>query len=376
MIFHFLFSITECIHTQGSNVFAHEISEYGSSLATFLEYQFLGDSEASFVSICGNALNAVHKSTGMQVFQDQHDASSRANFCSDISCFKNSALCLKTEWKATELLLVDARDSLVSKFHKKAIMVFPRRDRCIVGLVGCPSRIEMYIITYDTTTKKFDHGNPVSTYLMSLVPHRIRFVVDLFKVCRWIASIEGPVGHFHLVPERRKLTRNKHHITWVRDGLLKEFNNAVSEESLNRMDVVIRKCLPHVEWGYRVDASSIFITSVGFMAKKVLSNIQDGADRKAMRDKMIQEVKDGLDSLHFLKLAHCDLCLDNVFYEESSQSCPSGRFFLEDLEYLTPFDGAIPNKNLRLPQGCVRPSSVKDLDHLNYGAFVAEAHQH
>jgi hypothetical protein len=284
---------------------------------------------------------------------------------------------LKTEWKAHDDLLSEAKQSLVNKFHDKAIMVFPRRDRRIVGLIGCPRRVELFVITFDPSTNTFITGTAVKVYLMAELRARIEFVVDLFKVCRWIATIDGPVGDFHLVPDVRMKTRNHHHVTWVPEGILKEFNGTVSEASLERMDYVIQKHLDYVEWGTRVPhSSSVIISSIGIMAKRVLSNIKDASRRTAMRDKMIREVQAGLDSLHSMQLAHCDICLDNVFFEEPTAAFVEGRFFLDDLEYITPLDGVIPNKNLRLPVGCTIPDSPLKLDELNYGAFVVEAYHY
>ena len=111
-------SITESIYLQESNVFARESFKYLSTLTTFLEYQFYRDSEAVFVSVCGNTLNAVHKSTTVQIFQDQHNA----------SCFKNGAICLI---KVSVSLLGETRNSLVNKFYNKADMIFLRRDMYI-----------------------------------------------------------------------------------------------------------------------------------------------------------------------------------------------------------------------------------------------------
>lgn len=364
----FPISITDSQYLPCNTSFHLETSEYGSSLATFLDYQFIG-AEASFVSVFGNVLNAVHKSTAIIVFQDQHDKSSWARLRPDITAFKNRALCLKIEFKASIDLMADARDSLVNKFSSKASVVFPKKSRECLGIIGCPSRVEMYLIRCEVDSEVFNVDNAIRVYLMDSLQERIRFVVDMFKVCRWIASIEGPVGEFHLIPDVRLPTRNKHHITWGRNGLLKEFNDTVSEESLRRIHSIIRLKLPYVEWGERMASSrSILITSIGYMAIHVLGRINDDSQRQEMYTKMIREVRMGLDSLHELGFAHCDLCIDNVFYEEAMN-----RFFLDDLEYLTPVEDAAPIKNMRLSDGMAVPESAKQLDELNFQSFINEA---
>jgi len=54
---------------------------------------------------------------------------------------------------------------------------------------------------------------------------RVRYLVDLMKVCRWMASITGRNSSFHLIPKTRYKTNNDHHITWTVEGLLKEFDH-------------------------------------------------------------------------------------------------------------------------------------------------------
>jgi hypothetical protein len=50
-----------------------------------------------------------------------------------------------------------------------------------------------------------------------------------------------------------------------------------------------------------------------------------------------------------MQFAHCDLRLANVFYEEATdRDGRPERFFLADLEYVTPLNEPTPDKNLRL----------------------------
>lgn len=131
------------------------------------------------------------------------------------------------------------------------------------------------------------------------------------------------------------------------------------------MSQVMVARLPHVEWGERVSKRSILITSVGYMAREVISAATDPSVRTQLKSKMIAEVQLALQSLHDLQFSHCDLCLNNVFYEEAKDGNPA-RFFLADLEYLSPIDGLVPIKNLRLESGMEIPRTPLHFDELNY----------
>ena len=148
-------------------------------------------------------------------------------------------------------------------------------------------------------------------------------------------------------------------------------NRSVSHTTLTRMDTVIRAHLPHVEWGETLPDNAILITSVGYMAKDFLRRVHDPESKAQLEVKLIEDVREGLNSLHNLSLAHCDLCLENVFYEEARDDKP-GRFFIGDLEYLTPLQEPVPLKNLRLFQGASVPSIPLELDELNFCSLGSE----
>lgn len=104
--------------------------------------------------------------------------------------------------------------------------------------------------------------------------NRVSFLVDLFKVCRWLAAVNGPNSDFHLVPNVRVKTRNDHHITWTKAGILKEFDHTRDmTEAVKRIGQVYEKKLRHVEHGMVRNDRSIIITRVGVLL--TLANMEN-----------------------------------------------------------------------------------------------------
>ena len=91
--------------------------------------------------------------------------------------------------------------------------------------------------------------------------------------------------------------------------------------------------MEHVEWGHPIEGSinAVMITRVGRMLLDVI------AEKCITSQKILDDIRIGLDELHDVGYAHCDLkiencCVDNV----------TGVVFLDDLEYLTPVKYALP----------------------------------
>ena len=154
---------------QLSNLFEYGTSEYGFDLLAFLDIKWVGISEMSFASRFTNLVSAIYRSTSVLVLQDQHDASSNTGARPDISIFCNNAICVKMEFKADAALLPIAKEELVSKFSAEASWLFPMNDRTMVGFVGAPFLLEMYLITYVMSSRSFVISN---------------LVIDAFKLCR------------------------------------------------------------------------------------------------------------------------------------------------------------------------------------------------
>ena len=364
----FIIAVESARHLQYSNRFEFGTSEYGFDLLAFLDFKRVGTSVTSFASVFYNLVSAIYHSTNILIL---NDASSGAGICCDISVLCNDALCVKMEFKADATEQPHEKEELVRNFSAEAGELFPMNGRTMVGLIATPTVVEMFLITYIMSSTSYVIGNAVRTYRMDDVAERVLLAIDAFKLCRWIVAIEGPTRKFHLVPDLRRKTRNGHHITWKRSGLKKEYNANVSQTTLTRIDTIIRAHLPHVEWGNILSENTVLITSVGCRVRDVLSRLLDPESKAQLKVKLIEDVREGLNSLHNLELAHCDLCLESVFYEEARFDRP-GRFFISDLEYLTPLHESVPLKNLRLYPGSGVPSTPLELDELNFRSLVSE----
>jgi len=123
---------------------------------------------------------------------------------------------------------------------------------------------------------------------------------------RMFITVNGPNRYFHLIPNVRIATRNKHHVTWVANGLLKHFHR-IRQPVLDRIRVVYSRSPQFIEQGEVLDRKSIRIVSIGSKLSDALSL------RKISADEVLRNVRSGLDNLHALGFAHCDVCVDNVF---------------------------------------------------------------
>jgi len=87
------------------------------------------------------------------------------------------------------------------------------------------------------------------------------------------------------------------------------------------------------------------------------------------KDTMILQVKEGLDELHSIGLAHCDISVSNVLIDDN------GVVFLDDLEYLTPINNPAPH-HTRLPVGATaeQVENAQRLDDFQFQVFKTEVY--
>jgi hypothetical protein len=303
---------------------------------------------------------------GSVVFQNQHDSSSVGVKRPDTVIEVRGALVLKGEAKYEVADISQASEELIEKLHPIAFKVFPAGQTRVLGVASTYGVIQLHFIDYDGIRRKYS-SELFSQYNASMLHERVRFLVDLFKLMRWMCCVSGPNANFHLLPGIRRKTRNGHHVTWIRDGLLKEYNHRrhfTAQLSYINKVYTHRPQLPHVEYGYVNNdpnlPNSCVVTRIGNkLTTSTMARLHVG------KEMVIAQVQSGLDELHNIGLAHCDLCIENVYIDDD------GTVFLDDLEYLTPIENAPPHIT-RIPYGTDQSivTTALILDELQYQTFL------
>lgn len=338
------------------------ILEAPYALDMFLQHQLcLSDSEVPVTATDTLYLVALARSLKLDLLQDLHDSSSSGSKRPDGIMMKNGALLIKVEAKDLASKLEVAKSELVEKLAKGAIMLFPKGEKSIVGLVTSPSVFKMYLISQKADGHFFTSDNP-KVYQVDAIQDRVKFLQDLFKIGRWIASVEGPNQLFHLVPNKTMKTPNEHTVLWCDDGLRKTYNREkITLESLDLIETVLKLELPHIEKGKRESKYTFLIESVGETLPNALRRYVSRDERMRFKELVKTQVHEGLLELHGKGFAHCDLHINNVFV--------IGEWvFLDDLEYLTPVNGSPPLKEYKFQ--LTKAIKAVDVDFLQFEAFV------
>lgn len=340
------------------NVFVLGRAEYATSVDTWLEHQLLSyTSEQAVVILDGLWQGCLKELSFLTVLLDEHDFSSKAKLRPDFTGVANNVLVIKGEAKATMKDMNENANDLVSKFHKTAYKSFPQGCNSIPAVTTCNEAISLYSIAY--FNKKFTMAR-VKDYRVSSLEGRVEFIVDIFKILRWIVSQTEPVEKFHLVTGVRVATRNGHHITLTADGIVKEFNH----HQLERIPFAIIKeiyanKLPNVEHGV-TNCRSITITRVGSKLRDAL--VVRHLDKRAI----YQQVASAVEQLHSIGYAHCDICVDNIFADAVEDG---GSIFLGDLEYCC-VKTQPPPTSIRRASANAR--TAEELDNIQLSCFADE----
>jgi len=350
-----------------SEVFEFGDSEIDVAMRSFLEYEPIGSSETAVVSLDSAWLKIIKLLVpGCVVLQNEHDASSTAMKRPDTSIEINGALCLRGEAKYDVIDLETAQEELVDKFHPKAIARFPEKSKKIIGIASALGMIRMCLISHVLERLKKFEAELRTSYTVSNLSERVRFIVDLFKIMRWMMTVKGANAKFHLSPGIRRITPNRHHVTWTSEGILKEYNHH-RDDIAQRMGFMER-VYTHQPPLVHVESGRIFPGTSNCMITRIGNKLQTALDRGTVtRAQIMDGVRRGLQELHDLQLAHCDVSVSNVYVDDD------GVVFLDDLEYLTPIDDAPPHKT-RLPLG-IDPASVttaRQLDELQFQKFCSD----
>ncbi len=291
---------------------------------------------------------------GVIVLFNQSDASSKVKLRPDVVQYRNGAMFLKFEQKAKQSHLMVARKELVDKLSPKAWQVFPRGTRSIVGFASAGKLIDM--VRIQPNDRGVFESILVQNYSVTTVVGRIEFLVALFKFLRYVVTIDGPNLDFHLVPGIRLKTPNGHHVTWTNEGLVKEYADLKSSHQMQWINTVYQAQLPHVEHGI-VQDSELSLTIATRIGRKLKDCIMDQTITKELA---LEHIRLGVQELHGIGFAHCDLCVDNCFVDVNG-SDPIA--FLDDLEYIRPLNDPPPPfpHNHRLLPGHPVPGTAEEL---------------
>jgi len=345
---------------QYPNIFEFGKAEYNLGIDSFISHDELGEGEGAAAGLDREWLLSFQNCVGAVICYDQHDSSSRTRLRPQVTVLCNGAIVLKVLSKGREIDMLAARAELTEKFHTTASDQFPTPYFSIFGVVTCPSKIEIYMLSFDRRTNTFTSSLlPQGTFNVRNVPNdRIRFVQVIFNIMRWLSSIEGPHQQFHLIPGIRTQTPNGHHITFTSQGIFKEYRMSTSIRQISYMGVVYAAKLPNVVWGSVVGERSVLISRIGTLLTTAIAN------RRISRQVAEDGVRLGLDQLHAIGYAHCDIKVANVFVDASNI------VFLDDIEYLTPV--ANTEWVRPFPNNQERPVTARDLDDYQFDLFRLE----
>lgn len=324
-----------------------------------------GDSETSVVLADGGWLKIISLTCGNVItYLNQRDSSSVVRCSPDVTQYLNGAMFLKVEQKASQMDLLTARLEILSKFNKDACCVFPRGHQSIICMASAGGLIDMLEVSY---AENGYYGNLLHSFNLTTLQGKVNFLVSLMKFLRFVITIDGPNESFHLIPGVRRETPNQHHVTWIREGILKEYKTLQLPKQMEVIKAIYNAQLPHVEHGVvqNIECQTALITRVG-------RQLHDCIRKKIVTKEIaIDHITLAIGQLHAINLAHCDICVNNCYVDLSGRN---PIVFLNDLEYARPLDAAPPQPphNSRLPPGHALPSTAEELDFLQLKSFKIE----
>ena len=333
-------------------VFSYGYSEITEDVEYWVKHRLVGETETTV-----NSLNQ----GGVTIYQNATHSSSKYLLRPDTTGVKSDILVFKEEAKDKSSVLGIARNELIEKMHPAACKTYPFGLLSIPGFATSNHTIEMYSINFIPSTKSYS-TELVRTYSVQERDGRVEFLVDVFKIIKWIVGLKKPNQSMHLIPGVRVHSPNGHFLTGTQAGLLLKKLPRERLENI-RFDLLRRVYdakLANVERGM-VNCSSVTIQTIGRRARDALQN------RIISRDAMIAQVRLAIDSLHKIGIAHCDVCLDNVFVLDS------GEVILGDLEYCAEiFDQPPDGVKRRFNSELGVPVSAQELDEQQFLKLLEE----
>ena len=355
------------------NVFTLGECEYGLAVDTWLEHKVVDyTSETPVVALDMMWQIVIRTMCYATVYYHQHVPHSDKRIRPDYVIMHHNTFLIKGVAQA------DPRDyteeyrlqDLINMLHSQAYTLFPEGCHCIPGIITSHTHASTRAI-YDsrsyTSNSNTNSGlselanvkNFTNTYNLDTPRDRVSFIVDILKLCVWIASQSHRKEPFyrHLVPGIRVKTRNGHLITWTRKGIYKEFGSqrAIPVVAIN---AIYGHCLLNVEHGLtNVSSDASTITRLGCRLQDALRT------QLVTKQTALEQVRQGVEQLHGIGYAHCDICLDNIFVDRQ------GVVFIGDLEYCCPVTGPPP---VGIKRGDAGAETAGQLDMLQLERFAGE----
>jgi hypothetical protein len=332
-------------------VFQLGMADYQAAIDMWLHHRLLSFTSVQAVVVLDSMWQIMYKDISMAaIYLDENNWSSTMRLRPQFTAVLQGALVLKAQATTGSVDLTIIRDDLISKFHKMSYKQFPRGCSSIPAILTCNEKVQLFSLSY---FRKVYRMNLVKQYNVDILSGRVEFISDLFRILLWTISQVDPVEGFHIPPGVQLKTRNGHHITLTAAGLLKEHcpSEERGEMSMEFIERVYSLQLGNVEHG-TVKGGTCTITRVGARLEDALrAGWLNRADVHA-------QVALGVEQLHANGIAHCDICVDNLFVDSAEDG---GRVFLGDLEYCCSKDSKPPTG---LRRSDPRAETAEALDHI------------
>eukprot|EP01040_Poterioochromonas_malhamensis_P004147 gene4147-4439_t len=332
---------------------------HSGSVLSWIQHNLVGDSEHSVISL-DSAWEGILQGflQGLTFYRDQHDPSSLPRERPDLTVVYNHCIVLKSEAIRDEKDMGDAELSLTTKFKGNAYKMFPMSST-IIGVCSSKSLIKIFKVFYNHELNQYESLLfPNASYRVDFVEQRVRFLVDIVKLLKWIYTVR-PLETFHLVPNVRTPTNNHHYVTWNGISIIKEFVRNKNID-LQHIKTIYTSKLPNVEYGEVLENTyppSIRIDRIGRPLKVAIAN-------GFSKELALQHVEAGIQQLRSLNLGHGDISLNNIFVDDQNIA------FLDDLEYAAPLGHIIPKERRPTDQSNVR--KIEDFDAWRFGQLRVE----
>jgi hypothetical protein len=246
----------------------------------------------------------------------------------------------------------DAETSLAEKFQGKAFETFPRSTRSIIGICTCESLAKIFKISFNFPLRKFESALfPDAVYRIQHIQDRVKFLVDLLKLLKWISTVSQPVKNFHLVPNVRTKTSNNQYITWNGSSIVKEFKG--KKVDLKYISQMYERRFPNVEFG-KVLRTTLPTLRIDRIGRRLKDTIIEGFSKQTA----LKHVEAGIQQLNTLGLGHGDISVNNILVDDV------GVAFLNDLEYSAPLDFAVENE--RRPPNSSSVMTIAEFDRFRF----------